>query len=201
MGDEYYELRIGGANHQANFAENVLSFKVENGTLRDPYDVADDLLGWATAPAGLVEKYLPCLSTDFAVNLISARRIDPAEAAYASRVIGATGTGGSVGASNGLCACLRVIPVALATRKKQGHIYIPSVPREAVDGDEIIGAYRDALQDLCDLLGSNFTIGPDTLPTDLVIHNRNPQAWTLAHVVAIALKPISLMGRRTVPLI
>jgi hypothetical protein len=195
MANEVYELRVGLHNGRGNFAEMVHHIFVDNTSSADDYDVAKDIcdVWFATAVGDLAD----CLGNDCVIDFVTARRVIGGPGLYASRPLAVPGTGGASSGSNGVSLCLRLITAASGPRGT-GHMYIPALSESLYSGD----LPNMAVQVSASAYASHLivmTLTVVTLVGHLTVLHKDLGTWDNVGMTAVALKPITLMNKRTLP--
>lgn len=195
MSQEIYELRIGLHNGRGNYAEMVHHYNVDNSGDAPEFDVAFALTNeWnSVCQANLIQ----CLGTDAILDFITARRVEPAGGLYASQIVAVAGGGGSSSASNGLSLCMRLITAGTG-RRATGHMYIPAIPEGHVAEDLPDSGLRTAALTYA---GSAQTLTSTTpaFTAELTVYHKDLHTSDDVTAATLALKPITLLNKRTLP--
>lgn len=187
------EHRIGYRSTGGLFAENVLNYQcATTPTNTDPIHLATIFgTAWQTSCQSLL---LACMSNLGTVTAYQTRLIGPVGGPTVSTLVDMVGTVSSPPLSDAVSLCIRWLT---NVAKKQGRIFVPSVPETFVVNDVLQSVAVTALNNLGGILAGNID-DSDMNTWQLSLYDR--KTGTLKLVLGWAIRNIiTAMRRRLYP--
>lgn len=196
MANATYQLSIT-CTHYNQFVENVLHFQGDLADGSQPLAEGLDLIDSFRVVA--MPLWIACLPPTVTQDRLSTRCVLPAgpsngahQQVINSAFIGTFGTGAQ---SENLCPAINLIPPMGV--KSGGRVYMPCVPKEAIDNNQFTTAYRTAINVLFDLLRGGFSNSSTTWKLAIFSKKLSISSLATAHSLSAA---IGYQGRRRKPL-
>lgn len=157
MAIETWELRVTGfTGSEPN--QSVQHFKGDGIAVSDTAHVGYDLI--ASWVANVQAKWLDLNSSDYFLDELQARRVDPKFSAVAHKVYAYRATAGTYGQPSHVsqvCPCITLIPPMGI--KSAGRIFLPSNPTGFVNGNQYAALAHTKLTNWAAVAMANFGTG------------------------------------------
>lgn len=196
MANATYQLTVTGT-HYNQFVENVFAFQGDDADGTQTLAEGADLIqAWID---NIATEWLGCLPPTYTLDRLSARCLIPTgpnneahQQVVNDALIGTLGTGA---VAENLCPVVNLIPPMGI--KSQGRIYMPCIPKTALDDNQFTAGYIVAVNSAFDNMISGFSNSSTTW--HLAIYSKKNGTSSLAQLHSLS-AAIGFQGRRRRPL-